>query len=781
MFSVGVRDLLDSVLRAGNLDNSFFSNARAVEGTNMHQKIQLNSGTHYQAEVPLSHIFIYENDTMELEVKGKADGIFESAEGITIDEIKVLFSDTRKIEKDSFPSHWNQAKCYAFIYASREKLEQICVQLTYFFPERNKTKRFKEVFSIEELTQFMMPIVEKYKERLTVRMEWKKERDASIKTFVFPYKSYNKGQRLFAVEVFQAIRHRKMLFAQAPTGIGKTLASIFPAVKAMGEGFGEKIFYLTSKTSTQRVVENTFDQLRENGLKFKVLVITAKDKICCKETVLCDPSYCEYANGHYDRVDSALQVLIKEENVNRSRIEEIARFFQVCPFELSLDVSLFSDAVICDYNYAFDPRVYLKRFFLKKGEYIFLVDEAHNLVDRSREMFSAELFSKDVVSIKKVFKPIDADVYSSLSKTGSALQKIKKTLTATEQENLVQQELSESLISYLQDFLKSAEKWLEKNNRSPFSKQLIEFYFLANAFVKTSELFDEKFVSYYQNSEEGFKAKIFCLDPSTLLSEFSKKGRATVFFSATLLPLDYFLKLFGGDDTSKKLIIPSPFPKENLCLLVESTISTKYRDRESTYLRVVEIIEKLVYSKKGNFLIFFPSHQYLQQVYSIFKEKNPEVELLVQTQNMLGKEREEFIERFSIVREQSMAAFAVMGGIFGEGIDLKGEKLSGAIIVGVGFPPICLEREIIKEFFKKSVGSGFEYAYIFPGMIKVMQAAGRVIRTTEDFGVVILLDERFEEQRYKGLFPAEWAHAKRITPMNIESVLKEFWEKHPLY
>jgi len=525
------------------------------------------------------------------------------------------------------------------------------------------------------------------------------------------------------------------------------------------------------------VAEATFDLLRERGLKAKVTVITAKDKICFKESALCEPYYCEYADGHFDRVDEAIQALMSEEKIGRPLIEETARAFRVCPFELSLDVALLSDIIICDYNYAFDPRVFLKRFFLNAGDYVFLVDEAHNLVDRAREMFSAEITRQDVEALGEAFQTADLEVYQATTDISRRLRDRETDFQKKADSPEAQTALPKQLITDLNTFLKAAEKWLEAHHRSPLSRPLIDLYFLASAFVKTADFFDEKYRVYDEKTPEGFRTKLFCLDPSSLLSEFLKKGRSAVFFSATLLPLGYFVRLFGGGENAEQLIIPSPFPRENLCLLVNPKISTTYRNRGVTHDKVVEMIETLARSKKGNFLVFFPSHKYLQQVYRFFALKNPDMDCIAQKSRMSDAERRCFIEEFTEDRENTLVAFAVMGGIFGEGIDLRGEKLSGAVIVGVGYPQICLEREIIKEYFTQTLGTGYEYAYVYPGMIKVMQAAGRVIRSPEDRGVVLLVDERFGYPSYQSLFPPEWAHARKITSSTLSPLLKAFWKK----
>ena len=777
VYYIGVRDLIESTLRSGSLDNSFFSPNRAVEGTHYHQKIQMSVGSNYRSEVPLSHRFVLRQHNIDIEMRGKADGVFETDEGAVIDEIKVLFGDARRVSRDTFPNHWHQAMCYAFMWASAEKLQQIAIQLTYYFPDTKRTRRIKEFFTMEELTDFVKPLVERYAERLAFCERWRAQRDASIRELDFPYPSFHKGQKELLDRVFATVRDRRTLFAQAPTGIGKTLATIFPAIRALGEGYGEKVFYLTSKTSTQMVAESTFDLLRERGLKAKITVITAKDKVCFKETALCEPYYCEYADGHFDRVDAAIEALLPEEKINRSLIEDTAREYRVCPYELTLDLALLSDIILCDYNYAFDPRVFLKRFFLSAGDYIFLIDEAHNLVDRARDMFSAEIGLQQVETLCEAFQTADLEVYDATRGVGQRLRERESALEKRTDGPKAQTDLPKELIKDMNTFLKAAEKWLETHYRSPLARPLIDLYFLASAFVKTGESFDEKFRVYDEATPEGFRTKLFCLDPSTLLLEFLKKGRSAVFFSATLLPLDYFVRLFGGDENAERLTIPSPFPSENLCLLVNPGVSTFYRNRSSSYEKIVESIEALARSKKGNFLVFFPSHQYLQQVYESFAIKNPDIDCIAQKSRMRESERQDFIEAFCEDREQTLVGFAVMGGIFGEGIDLRGDRLSGAVIVGIGHPQICLEREIIKEYFAQTLETGYEYAYVYPGMIKVMQAAGRVIRSPEDRGVVLLIDERFRYPSYQSLFPPEWSHARKVSSCSsLSQILKAFWK-----
>lgn len=774
--SISVRSLVEFVLRSGDLSSGYQGSSRYVEGQKAHQFLQNQANDEYTSEVAVSFLAL-RGDT-SIEINGRIDGVIKLGGRVIIDEIKSTAQSVESIEENYNAVHWAQAKCYAFIYAERESLDRITLQLTYFQLETKEIKRFVREYEFEELTVFFWDMVDKYLLWANKVSEWHACRDSSIRELTFPFKNYRKGQRELAAAVYRAVRDGGRVFAQAPTGIGKTMATLFPTVKAMGEGLTSKIFYLTAKTITRTIAENTLDNMRKSGLRIKSITITAKDKICLNPGSSCDPEFCEYARGYYDRLGKAMQDIFRLDSITRSDLEQCAKGNRICPFELSLDLSLWCDCIICDYNYAFDPRVYLKRYFMESGgDYTFLIDEAHNLVDRGREMYSAELHIKNIVEMRREIADEIPAVGEVLEAAASYMIDSLEEFGEEEEGYNVSEELPHELLPLLRNFARLSDEWLLANTQSHYHERLLELYFEVLAFVKASEFFDHRYVTYFEKQSEDIKIKLYCLDPSYLLGEAMGKSRASVLFSATLTPLEYFKSMLGGDRYSTCLRLSSPFPRENLCLLVNSRIQTTYKLRESSYDRVVKAISGVVGSHTGNYLAYFPSYKYMMEVYIRFSESYPDVKTLCQKPGMTEWEKENFISAYSEFGELSLIGFAVMGGSFGEGIDLTGERLSGAVIVGVGLPQICLEREIIRKYFDEERGNGFEYSYVYPGMNKVMQAVGRVIRTEEDKGVVLLIDERFSSYRYRELYPPEWNHAVYLKGTeHMKDILEEFWE-----
>lgn len=787
---ISVRNLVEFVLRSGDLDTSFRSMSRAVEGTKAHQKVQKSKDENYEAEVTLKHSFEYQGFTFIIE--GRADGIIkEEIEdsvqinddlidkqppcSICIDEIKSTTRPLEMIDENYNEVHWAQVKLYGYIYSLQNELENVDIQLTYFHLETEIVKYIRKNFSFKSLETFFYGIIDKYIVWASFTSQWNIVRDNSVKELMFPFQNYRIGQRQLAVSAYRTIRDGQKLFIQAPTGIGKTISTLFPTVKAFGEGHTSKIFYLTAKTIARQVAEEAFIKMREKGLRFKTLTLTAKDKICFKEESRCDPEYCEYAKGHFNRVnDGILDILKNEDELSRSIIEEYSRKHNICPFEFSLDLALWADTVICDFNYVFDPRVYLKRFFdFSKNNYTFLIDEAHNLVDRSREMFSATLYKRPFLDLKRVFKDKQPKIAKALDKLNSYMLKMRKLC---ESENFyIQKEMPDDISYLLNNLMSVSEEFLATKQGKEGHKELLDLFFEALSFTRILELYDDRYVTYIEKDNKDVKLKIFCLDPSYLLSEAVKRGKTAIFFSATLSPIEYFKDILGGHKDDNIIILPSPFKKKNLLLMTASNVSTRYKDRENSYHIIADYI-KTVSIEKGNYIVFFPSYKYMNDVYEIFTEKYPKYNTSIQKNAMTEEEREEYLGKFQYNPKETLISFAVMGGIFSEGVDLKGDRLSGAIIVGVGLPQICLERNIIRDYFDERNNKGFNYAYMYPGMNKVLQAAGRVIRTEEDKGVVVLIDDRFTYSSYRMIFPKEWSHNITVlSPKKVESILTSFW------
>ena len=777
---ISVRNLVEFILREGDIDNRTGGGPDPENmqmGSRIHRKIQRQMGSEYQAEVPLKTEIAC--DGFILKVEGRADGLIHTKEQVMVDEIKGVLRELERVP-EPVGVHLAQAKCYACIVAEQEGLEEIGVQMTYCQMETEEVKRFQYSYQSSELKAWFDEVIRQYEKWAKFQIEWRKARNASIKGIEFPF-PYRKGQRDLAVSVYRTISRKKKLFIQAPTGVGKTISTVFPAVKAVGEELGEKIFYLTAKTITRTVAEQAFETLREQALKFKVITLTAKEKICFCEETNCNPDDCPYAKGHFDRVNDAVYELLTEADVmSREVLEAQARKYKVCPFEMALDVSTWVDGVICDYNYVFDPDAQLKRFFAEgsAGEYLFLIDEAHNLVERGRQMYSAEVCKEDFLAVKKLVKGEAPRFAKRLEACNKILLTMKK-----ECENYKVLDHISHLGLQLMNVMTEADQYLEECADKEVRETVLDFYFQVRSFLNIYDCLDENYVTYTEYQEDGrFLLKLFCVNPAANLQKCLDKGNSAIFFSATLLPIQYYKKLLSTEKDNYAIYIDSSFDTEKRLLMNGVDVSTRYTMRsKEMYHRYAEYIFRTVKVKMGNYLIFFPSYRFMEDVYREFAgllaEKEEEMDLVIQQQHMDEEERENFLRAFEEGRENSLIGFGVLGGIFSEGIDLTNEKLIGTMIIGTGVPQVCNEREILKNYFDQKGLSGFDYAYRYPGMNKVLQAAGRVIRTEDDHGVILLLDERFQKEKGKEIFPKEWADCERCRLDLVEEKIRLFWEK----
>lgn len=793
---ISVRNLVEFILREGDIDNRHgqsVSPEAMLAGSRMHRKIQKRKGSDYHAEVPLK--LVLKEEYYDLILEGRADGIQILTEGekpdysvsfqnieledsakVIIDEIKGIYM---KLDHLLAPVgvHLAQAKCYAYIYALQHDLKRIGVQMTYVNLDTEEMKYFSEEYTFEALKEWFDDLIASYRKWSDFQYAWKKLRQESIQKLQFPF-AYRKGQKELAAGVYRTIQRKKNLFIQAPTGVGKTITTVFPAVKAVGEGLGDRIFYLTAKTVTGTVAWETFDQLRRQGYQAKLIQITAKEKMCLCAEMECNPVHCPYAKGHYDRVnDAVFGLLQKEDFFTREVLLEQAREYQVCPFEMSLDVASWVDDIICDYNYVFDPNVYLKRFFAEgiRGDYIFLIDEAHNLVERSREMYSATLRKEDFLSVRKIMKRYQPKLDKDFNKCNRILLDYKR-----ECENYkVYQDIG-SFIFTLMNLASGLDEFLQRSTEFPERKEVSEFYFAVRNFLNMYERVDEHYVIYGEHTAEGgFLLKLYCVDPSLNLQECIDKGNAAIFFSATFLPIRYYKSLLSTKQDNYAVYAETAFTEDQSLLLLGRDVSSRYtRRNQDEYRRIAEYIRKTGQAQKGNYMVFFPSYKMMQEVYEVFEGLNcGEMETCMQVSGMKEEEREAFLGQFAAEHERSFLAFCVMGGIFGEGIDLKNEQLIGAVVVGTGLPQISNEREILMRYYDERSGEGFDYAYRYPGMNKVLQAAGRVIRTVDDRGVILLLDDRFTRREYESLFPKEWERRSSCTVESVSGYLDAFWEQ----
>ena len=772
---ISVRNLVEFILRNGDLvSGSSASDKEAMlKGSRLHRKIQKQMGSHYQPEVSLKKDTEY--DDLILRVEGRADGIFSQDDRFCIDEIKGVYKNLELME-EPVPVHRAQALCYAWIYLDEHELEEIDVQMTYVHLDTEVIKRFRETLTRAELRQWYKELTDSYHRWLAYQIEWRKKRNESMENLDFPF-TYRKGQREMVSGIYHAISKQEQIFIQAPTGVGKTMSAVFPAVRAIGQGMAETVFYLTARTITRTVAQDAFEILRDRGLLFKVVTITAKEKLCFCDKPECDPEKCPYAKGHYDRINDAVYELwTTEQSFDRETLLRHAQKRQVCPFEMSLDLAIWMDGVICDYNYVFDPNVCLKRFFGENvsGNYLFLIDEAHNLVDRGREMYSASICLDDVIETRKSVKPYSQKLWKKLGKVKKQMEELKQNCS----EWKVQENAGVLPVSLL-----SVQGELDQLLEEPPSQELVDgildFYFEVRDFLNISELVDDNYVVYTAFGEDGrFYEKLFCVNPAENLQKCLDKGNSTVFFSATLLPLQYYRKMLSTRSENFGMYVESPFEQSKRLLMICRDVSSKYTRRGyEEYHKIAEYIARMSWQKKGNYMVFFPSYRLMEDVYQVYQDEFSVswVRCISQHASMTELEREEFLNEFTEESEETLVGFCVMGGIFSEGIDLIGDRLIGTAVVGTGLPQVSCEREILKDYYDEKGEQGFDYAYRYPGMNKVLQAAGRVIRTKEDTGTILLLDERFLNRDYRNLFPGEWSNAGTCTLGNVEKYLQAFW------
>ena len=779
---ISVRNLVEFILRAGDIDRRHQGPAKTeamLLGARLHRKLQKAEGPSYRAEVPLN--YSVRDEEIELLVEGRADGVITGTDpltgetSVTVDEIKGIYQDPRKLS-GPVPVHEAQAMCYAFILAEQGDLSAVTVRLTYIHMESEEIRRFSSEKSREELKEWFEGIIHEYLKWARWIYHHALRRNESVKNLEFPF-PYRPGQRELAVYIYRTQERKKRIFVQAPTGIGKTLAVLFPSVKALAGHHGSRIFYLTAKTVTATAAEEGLQILQNSGLHLHSVTITAREKLCILEKPACSPESCPRAEGHFDRVNEALfDLLCHESSITREVLLDYAERYRLCPYELALDITDFCDLVICDYNYAFDPEVKLRRFFSPEsgGDSLLLIDEAHNLPGRAREMYSASLKKEDILAAKRAAGGQSKALSRRLHAVNKAFLALKKE--TVQGFRLIGEEEHKDLLSALWLFFGEASDFLEQAREFEGKEDFLQVYFSVRHYLQMAELADGEYRVYAERlSGDSFLIRELCVNPSRLLSGCLEAAGSAVFFSATLLPLAYYRELIVNDPEDYAVYVPSPFPRENRRILIVSDVTSRYSRRgEEEYKKISSCIRDCVLARKGNYMVFFPSYRFLHEVMSLLPE-NPGFEVIVQDSSLKEEERRAFLREFERERAGSLAAFCVMGGMFGEGIDLPGDRLIGAIIVGTGLPQVSTEQEILKNAFTENGHDGFSFAFQYPGITKVLQAAGRVIRTPEDRGVILLLDDRFRRKEIKSLFPREWDDVRSIRSQEIGKELSEFW------
>lgn len=758
--TISVRNLVEYVFLSGSIDVRLNAIDTMHEGTKAHQRVQLTYGEQDQKEVYVKADI--QLDDLLFVVDGRCDGLLGTDPILTVDEIKSTGGDLDRIAEDGYPVHWAQALFYAYMYAKEHEQSAMRVQLTYVQTKTEEERRFMREVSFVELEQYVYEITARYAPYVQQLRKHEQLRNESIKGLAFPFETYRAGQRKLAGAVYKSIEEGVRLFAKAPTGIGKTISTTYPTIKAIGAGMLQRFYYLTARTTTRAAAEDALIFMREKGLHLHAVTITAKDKICFQEEVRCEKEHCPYAEGYYDRINGAVLDILEQETImTRPVIEAYAHKHKVCPFEFSLDLAYASDAVVCDYNYIFDPRISFKRQYAEmKKRTALLVDEAHNLVDRAREMFSAELTKAPFLALQRELKGVHNEGYRTTKAINDYFIALRKSSDGAP--HLIQRQLPEELVALVDAFASAAEQAIAIGVSG--DSTLLDTYFAAQNFVRTAKLFDDRYVVYIELSKSDVRLKLFCLDPSQLLQQVGKGYRSHIYFSATLSPVSYYMDMLGAGENDYTLAVPSPFAKEQLDVVI-NPLSTRYHDRDQSKLPIAKLIMELMSERPGNYFVFFPSYAYMNAVYETYMELKEwsvptgaasDAEVLLQTPDMAEEERDRFLGAFQAGSGKSLIGFAVMGGVFSEGVDLVGDRLVGVIVVGVGLPQLGVERNMLKDYFNEQGKNGYDYAYVFPGMNKVLQAGGRLIRSETDRGTLVLIDDRYLQSQYQRLLPEEW-------------------------
>ncbi len=771
---IAVKDIATFLYSSGDLTNDLFSNKSLKDGKDAHNFLQHQYNDKSEKEYYIKLNYNYKDN--EFTIHGFIDGVLNEDDKTILQEIKSTKEDLEKIDLNYHKEHLAQLLLYAYIYADLYQLKEVNLRLTYIHIPDYEIKDFNLTKSFEELEEFFKESIEKYFDWQLLLLDNDNVKLDSIKNIEFPFKEKREGQYELMKSTYYTLTHNEILYAIAPTGIGKTMATLFPALKSLMKE-NEKLFYLTAKTTGRTVVIDSVKLLLKKGLKLKSIVISSKLKSCLSENKkVCDPDKCPYAKGYFNRLRDAIEDIYKNEDLfDEKTIKKYAVKHQICAFEFSLDLSYFCDLVICDYNYVFDPKAHLVRYFEEDTYKIkVLLDEAHNLIDRSKSMFSASFISDDLYELVEILAKYDNKLYGYSKKVYNRLKEYDELLS--EELFYYSHEYDEELLNYLWVIQRLAEKILNDNKEFDRRNDAIEKYFLLKDLLDTTYYFNSDYLYIVKKEDEKYIIELSCNDASSyILDRIEQSISGIVFFSATMYPIKYHMDLLT-QSKGKYVSLKSPFDKKKMKLIIKDNVSTKYKDRENSVKDIIEVINALVSSKKGNYIVFFPSYKYIELV---LKELSlPDYEILIQDKDMNEEGRNNYINKFKDENKNHLGLF-VMGGSFSEAIDYKNDLLSGVIIVGVGLPQVNIENNLLKEFMEEKYEDGFDYAYTYPGFNKVLQAAGRVIRTKDDVGVVILIDERYRYFKYQSLMPEYWSHKIYMkSNLNIKLELENFWREN---
>ncbi len=766
---ISVHELVETSYLQGSLTSSGMSVQRAQLGARIHRQLQASRPDGYQSEVYFRHESVC--DDITIVVEGRADGIYTKEDPVIIEEIKSTLLPYDQID-DSIFVHFAQCYVYAYFYLlQQEECASLIARVTYHQAESGQSKHFDHVRTREELTAFYEELIANYRKWAVLQRDLHIAAKTSAKAIAFPFESYRPHQREFAAWVYQSILRHDSLMVQAPTGIGKTVSTLFPALKAIGEGKCEKVFYLSAKSVTAKVARDTMRLFYDQQLSLKSVSLTAKDKMCLLEERNCEE--CPYADNYYGRVRPVLYALLQTQDaLDSDCFRQVGKEHTLCPFELSLDASNYASLIICDYNYVFDPSVYLRRYFEDKGRYVFLIDEAHNLVDRARNMYSSELCRSDIETLRTRIPQAPGPLTHAIDRLLTAFARLEKSCNDSV---VSQKEPMEDLYQLVNSVINECDAFLQMEKEFPQRSDVLLLYFQLIDFRRVYEYYDENFITWYAASQEDCRVRIFCMNPANQIQARIAHGISAIYFSATLSPSLYYAELLGEKEKAKRVALPSIFGREQYALLIHNAISTRYPHRRSSLPAIVHTIYHSVHPKPGNYIIFFPSYRYMEEGAALFQQHFPDMHVHLQKSGMNEEERHAFLERFE-QQEGWQLYFCVLGGMFAEGIDFRGDRLIGAVIIGVGLPQINVESDFIRDHFNEQGVDGYHYAYTYPGMNKVLQAMGRVIRTKKDKGILVLIDDRYGSALYRSLFPAHYRHARYVQDaLTIEEQLTDFW------
>lgn len=754
IYHISVHEFVDMILVGGNIGVGGVSLKRMQLGTQVHTMRQQQEDK--ISEMPLE--YIAEGISIKLQIKGRADIVDTSGQMVWIEEIKTKFGNEKK-DGAIIDSHLAQCKCYCAMYTIANNCASIGARVAYVEYQSNELSKFEYTYTKDEILDWFNDKINQIVDVFEKRQDHINKRNLSATRIKFPFGEYRIGQKEMATYVYKACRNKEIKFVQAPTGVGKTIATIYPAVKAFAHEGIDKVFYLTARGTIKEIAKKAIDMMRKKGLILNSLTLTAKETICPQKVYNCHPNVCHRARGYYNRLGMALDCFKQNSHYGINEIRQLADKFSICPFELSLDIAYECDIVICDYNNTYDPRAKLKRFFDDGGEYVVLVDEAHNLVSRARDMYSGqvdnEIFTNILNKLVKSKSSKVKDVVACIKEIIAFFDLLKKDMIDRNVFSEVLDNPLDDLNEKLEKFFDLAEGLMDTSSIKSYTNGLIDTFYQAKGYMIAQSKADDNYCHYIQLDSEVIKIKMFCVDPSNRLQECHDKVESTIMFSASLTPFNYYTRLLQKQSKYSTHSLPSPFDKDNLQVMINANIPVEYKFRDKFMGQLVKSIYAFVSAKKGRHIIFFPSYGYMEKAHNMFLAMYDDIFSPKQERGMDDEARKGFVSLFD-EDDAHMAAFAVLGGVFSEGIDLKGDKLIGAVIVGTGFPMINYETNIIKAYHQAQDENGIAYAYIYPGFNKVLQAVGRVIRSEQDEGAVLLIDRRFAKQEYMDLMPDWW-------------------------